>query len=142
MVFSGFFDEPKQQRSRPKFTEKEKVLHYKAQGGKCNGCGKKFEMRNLTVDHIKAFSKGGGERGHNLQLLCGACNSMKGNRTQAQFEKQLVSQGIVKESPKAKPKVAAAKKTDSIKKAATAKKSSAKKTTKKPKDPFADFFSF
>ena len=80
MVFGGFFDEP--QRSRPKFSKKEKELHYKAQNGKCNGCGKKFDIRNLTVDHIKAFSKGGGERGHNLQLLCAACNSMKGNGTQ------------------------------------------------------------
>ena len=50
MVFSGFFDEP--QRARPKFTQKEKEMHYKLQNGKCNGCGKKFDIRNLAVDHI------------------------------------------------------------------------------------------
>ena len=84
MVFSGMFEEPK--RARPKFSQKEKELHYKDQNGKCNGCGKKFDIRNLTVDHIKAFAKGGGERGNNLQLLCGACNSMKGKGTQSQLK--------------------------------------------------------
>ena len=133
MVFSGLFDDPKQQRARPKFTQKEKELHYKDQNGKCNGCGKKFDIRNLTVDHIKAFSKGGSERGHNLQLLCGACNSTKGNGTQSQFKKRLATQGVTKSSTTAKTKAKP-----------PAKKAAAKKkvATRKPKDPFADLFSF
>ena len=113
VLFGGMFEEPK--RARPKFTQKEKELHYKAQNGKCNGCGKKFDIRNLTMDHIKAWSKGGSERGHNLQLMCAACNSSKGAGTQAQLEKRLAAQGVTKGpaakkgTPKASPKPAAKK---------------------------------
>ena len=125
MVLGGFFDEPK--RARPRFTQKEKELHYKAQNGKCNGCKKKFDIRNLAVDHIRAFAKGGGERGHNLQLLCTACNSAKGKGTQAQLKKKLAQQGIIKTTPKAK--------------LVKPSKPPAKRGTT-PFDPLPDLFSF
>ena len=32
MVFGGFFDEPKQRRSPPRFSQKEKEALYKGQG--------------------------------------------------------------------------------------------------------------
>ena len=53
---------------------------YGEQGGDCTGCGEHFQMRNLTVDHIIATSKGGTDHIDNLQLLCGHCNSVKGDR--------------------------------------------------------------
>lgn len=53
---------------------------YGEQGGDCNGCGTHFEKQHLTVDHIIAQSKGGTDHIENLQLLCGNCNSVKGNR--------------------------------------------------------------
>jgi site-specific DNA-methyltransferase (adenine-specific) len=53
---------------------------YKEQNGKCNGCGEDFKIWNLTVDHIVPKSKGGGDYYENYQLLCGSCNSIKGNR--------------------------------------------------------------
>ena len=96
MVFDPFGMMEEQKRSRPTFSPREKAALYKEQGGKCNGCEKKFEVRNLSVDHIKPFSKGGGERLNNLQLLCNSCNSMKGNGTQAQLKKRLKEKGIVK----------------------------------------------
>ncbi len=96
MVLFDVFAPQSAQRSRPRFTQKEKELHYKAQGGKCNGCGKKYDIKDLAVDHIKAFSKGGGERGHNLQLLCHSCNSIKGNGTQGQLKKRLTAKGHIK----------------------------------------------
>ena len=133
MVFGGLFDEPKQQRARPKFTQKEKEMLHKYQGGKCNGCNKKFDIRNLAVDHIKAFSKGGSDRGNNTQLLCTACNSSKGTGTQGQLKKRLAQQGVTKSSTTAKTKAK-----PPVKKAASKKKA----TTRKPKDPFADLFSF
>jgi 5-methylcytosine-specific restriction endonuclease McrA len=129
MVFAGFSDVPK--RARPKFTQKEKELHYKFQNGKCDGCGKKFEIGNLTVDHIKAFSTGGSERGHNLQLLCRDCNSSKGAGTQAQLKKKLMQRGVIKGQAKPASKAKLAKKP-------TVKKKSASK----PKDPLADLFGF
>ena len=57
-----------------------KVVLYGTQGGNCNGCGTHFLPQNLTVDHIIARSKGGTDHIDNLQLLCGHCNSLKGDR--------------------------------------------------------------
>ena len=57
-----------------------KVVLYGTQAGHCNGCGTHFMLQHLTVDHIIAQSKGGTSHLDNLQLLCGHCNSLKGNR--------------------------------------------------------------
>ncbi len=53
---------------------------YGEQGGHCNGCNVHFRQNNLTVDHIIPRSRGGTDHIGNLQLLCGHCNSVKGNR--------------------------------------------------------------
>ena len=53
---------------------------YGEQAGHCAGCGDHFEARHLEVDHIIAKSKGGTDHLSNLQLLCGNCNRLKGNR--------------------------------------------------------------
>ena len=53
---------------------------YGQQGGDCAGCGTHFQPQHLTVDHIIAQSKGGTDHIDNLQLLCGHCNSIKGDR--------------------------------------------------------------
>jgi site-specific DNA-methyltransferase (adenine-specific) len=53
---------------------------YKEQNHLCNGCKTEFEIRNLEIDHIIPKSKGGGDYYENYQLLCGACNRLKGDR--------------------------------------------------------------
>ncbi len=55
---------------------------YGNQEGRCNGCKHPFPFRNMTIDHIRPKSKNGTDEPNNLQLLCGACNSTKGNRSQ------------------------------------------------------------
>ena len=114
-------------RARPTFTPKEKEALYAQQKGICKGCGKKFEMRNMAVDHIRAFAKGGGDRLNNLQLLCTSCNSLKGVGTMTQLKSKLSRQGITKAPPKATGKVKTTKKP-------TAKKPMAKRRAADPFD--------
>ena len=61
---------------------------YGAQEGFCGGCGEHFRKRNLTVDHIVPRAHGGTDHVENLWLLCAACNSSKGTRSQEQFLKE------------------------------------------------------
>ena len=59
-----------------------KTQLYGEQGGDCNGCGEHFQTQHLEIDHIIARSVGGTDHIENLQLLCGHCNRIKGNRGQ------------------------------------------------------------
>ena len=75
--------------SAPPLSES-KVVLYGTQGGNCNGCGTYFLPQHLTVDHIIAQSKGGTDHLENLQLLCGHCNSLKGDRPMEYLKARLV----------------------------------------------------
>ena len=68
---------------------------YGKQEGHCAGCRIHFPFRNLTVDHIVPKSRGGTDHLDNLQLLCNACNSMKGTIDQAAFVAKLKQQGMI-----------------------------------------------
>ena len=71
-----------------------KVVLYGTQGGNCNGCGTHFMPQHLTVDHIIARSKGGTGHLDNLQLLCGHCNSLKGNRPMEYLRARLAREWV------------------------------------------------
>ena len=74
----------------PKRTDLGKIIKYNspanraqlygAQEGHCAGCAEHFESRHLEVDHIISRQKGGTDHLENLQLLCGSCNRIKGDR--------------------------------------------------------------
>ena len=53
---------------------------YRLQGGMCLGCDKKTHESQMTKDHIKPKSKGGSNHITNIRLICGSCNSVKGDR--------------------------------------------------------------
>ena len=63
---------------KPFITQKQWL--YGAQDGYCKGCRSHFPVQNFTIDHIIPRSKGGTDHVENLQLLCGHCNSLKGDR--------------------------------------------------------------
>ena len=67
---------------------------YGKQEGICAGCLIMFPFRNMTVDHVVPQSKGGSDHLDNLQLLCAACNSMKGARPQEAFIAKLKAEGL------------------------------------------------
>ena len=71
-----------------------KLVLYEKQNGRCNGCRLLFPPRNFDVDHIVAQAKGGADEIGNLQLLCGACNSMKGAKSQEEFLAELEVRGL------------------------------------------------
>ena len=53
---------------------------YGLQEGHCAGCRDHFQARHFEVDHIISRKKGGTDHIDNLQLLCGNCNRVKGDR--------------------------------------------------------------
>ena len=72
-----------------------KHMLYGIQEGKCNACQVHLPFRNMTVDHILARSKGGTDEPDNLQLLCGACNSVKGSKTQEELISRLKQERVI-----------------------------------------------
>ena len=61
-------------------TTEDKKFLYGDQNGQCNGCYTRFEIQHLEIDHFVPQSQGGGHERDNLQLLCGRCNRVKGDR--------------------------------------------------------------
>ena len=88
----GLFEDIINREDIPKRTDLGDIPRYNApenkkrlygeQGGDCNGCGEHFHIQHLEIDHIIAVSVGGTDHIDNLQLLCGHCNRIKGDRGQ------------------------------------------------------------
>ncbi len=55
-----------------------KLLYIKADG-KCELCGKKILLDDMTIDHVKPLSMGGEDDVSNLACTCLPCNVFKGN---------------------------------------------------------------
>lgn len=97
----GFFGEvisrddiPKRSEKLPNYSTHKHILYGK-QEGSCNGCRGYFPFQNMTVDHIIPVSKGGTDHEENLQLLCGACNSVKSSGTHAELIAKLKEQKVL-----------------------------------------------
>ena len=71
-----------------------KIL-YGDQEGRCNLCKTRFDIRHFHIDHITPTSKGGPDVDGNLQLLCGSCNMIKGDRTMERARQRLTELGYI-----------------------------------------------
>ena len=70
------------------------------------GCMVHFEFRHLTVDHIVPRKRGGTGHKDNLQLLCGHCNSVKGDRPMEYLLAQLAEVTLHKRVADGVPRLA------------------------------------
>ena len=62
---------------------------YGVQRGDCPGCLEHFKTEGMTFDHIRPQVQGGSHELDNLQLLCGPCNSIKGDDTMEDLKRRL-----------------------------------------------------
>lgn len=58
---------------------------------KCGYCGKKFDSKDLTLDHITPKSKGGSGIPENLVTACKPCNNRKADRTPDEANMPLIT---------------------------------------------------
>ena len=74
----------------------------KRQAGRCRYCGV-AEGSRLQMDHKYPVSRGGGDDGGNLQLLCVACNLRKGTMTdyefRARYGRVMSSEDVIPDPP-------------------------------------------
>ena len=57
----------------------------------CLYCGHQFPVRELTRDHVRPLSRGGGDTWNNVVTACRRCNNHKGGHTPEQARMQLVA---------------------------------------------------
>ena len=62
---------------RKSYSDEERKIIYNKSGGRCELCGQRLLLENMTLDHIVPLSMGGVESMENLQAACYACNQFK-----------------------------------------------------------------
>lgn len=61
------------------YSDDTRKLIYNNANGKCELCGRKILLEDMTLDHIKPLSMGGEDELNNLACTCYPCNLFKGN---------------------------------------------------------------
>lgn len=67
---------------------------YADQEGLCPGCAGRIRFDNMEVDRVVPGADGGGYTVENVQLLCSACNKIKGDRDMEYLKDRRRSQGF------------------------------------------------
>lgn len=71
-----------------------RISVYGRDGYKCQYCGQKFRMNELTYDHVIPRAQGGKTTWENIVTCCISCNSRKGCRSPAQANMKLIKQPV------------------------------------------------
>ena len=72
-----------------------KTILYGRQKGNCMLCEMHFDYRHMEVDHIIPKAQGGRDDDRNLQLLCGHCNRVKGQKSMGEAKAKLRTTGVI-----------------------------------------------
>ena len=80
-LLSGLF-EKKDEKRNFSLVQRRLIWHSDIEK-KCAQCVKPLSWANFTLDHVVAHSRGGRTDLSNAALMCGSCNSSKGNRSKA-----------------------------------------------------------
>ena len=64
---------------RKVYSDDTRKLIYLNAHGKCELCGRKILLDDMTIDHVKPLSMGGEDDVENLAATCYPCNLFKGN---------------------------------------------------------------
>lgn len=71
-------------------SQHKRLAIYLRDGLSCCYCGSSVtDGAQLTLDHLKPYSKGGSNEATNLVTCCGKCNSSRGNRSYTRFAAQV-----------------------------------------------------
>ena len=67
---------------------------FRRDGHVCMYCGMRFPASQLSRDHIRPFSQGGGDTWTNVVAACLKCNLLKGNRTLDEARLRLIREPV------------------------------------------------
>lgn len=78
-------------RRHAKLVKFSRVNIYARDGYRCQYCGDKCAVNELTYDHVVPRSRGGKTSWENIVSCCYACNRTKANRTPAEAKMRLLA---------------------------------------------------
>ena len=74
---------------RKSYSEDTRKLIYLHAGGRCELCGRKILLEDMTIDHITPLAMGGKDDVENLSCTCYPCNLFKGNILPSDFMERI-----------------------------------------------------
>lgn len=77
-------------KKRKTYSREERKIIYNKSNGRCELCGQRLSLENMTLDHIIPLSMGGKDDMENLQATCLACNQFKSNILPDDFMEKII----------------------------------------------------
>lgn len=74
---------------RKSYSEDVRKLIYIHASGRCELCGRKILLEDMTIDHVIPLAMGGKDDVENLSCTCYPCNLFKGNILPSDFMKRI-----------------------------------------------------